>query len=264
MKIAVLLKQTPDTESIIQIAPDGRSIVSEGLKWIINPYDEFAIEAALRIKEQFTGEVTVISVGSDRVIESLRTAMAMGADNALLIGDGADGTDSLSVASLLSEAVRECNAEVVFCGARAVDYDWGQRGAIVAELLDWPHVGPAVSVECDGKSVSIDRPIEGGMMRVQAELPALVTIGGSHSIWNPRYASLPGIMKAKRKPLSRKNPSEFSGSNIACGEDAARIGIVSLELPPQRNKGQIIGGDLDTEGKAIELVRVLHEEAKLI
>ena len=239
MNIVVLLKQTPDTESVIRIAGDSKSIVTDDLKWIINPYDEFAVEAALRLKEKHGGSVTIVSLGPQRVIESIRTALAMGADSGVLVDDDAlEGSDSLGLAKALAAAVKELDPEIVLCGSRAVD--------------------------SDGSKVQIDRPIEGGKVTAEAELPAVVTLGGSHAVWNPRYASLPGIMKAKKKPLAIKKLADIGVDASECGAGAAKIRITALEMPPQRAAGRIINGDLDTAGKAQELVKALHEEAKVI
>lgn len=265
MNIVVLLKQTPDTESVIRIAPDGQSIVTQDLKWIINPYDEFAVEAALRLKEKHGGTVTIVSWGPQRVVEAIRTALAMGADKGVLLDDEAlEGSDSLGVARALAAVVQGLQPNIVLCGSRAVDYDLAQRGPMVAELLGWPHVGLAVSLESDGSSVTIERPIEGGKVTLQADLPAVVTMGGSHAVWNPRYASLPGIMKAKKKPLEMKKLADLGLSVEECGAPAAKIRMVSLEMPPERKPGRIIDDGLDTEGKAAALVKALHEEAKVI
>lgn len=265
MNIVVLLKQTPDTESVIRIAGDGRSIETQDIKWIINPYDEFAVEAALRLKEQQGGTVTIVSWGPQRVVESIRTALAMGADKGMLIDDEAlEESDSLGIAKVLAAAVQELNPDIVLCGHRAVDYDHNQRGPMVAELLGWPHLPLAVSLECDGTTVKIERPVEGGKMVVESSLPAVVTMGGSHAVWNPRYASLPGIMKARKKPLDVKKLADLGLNPEECGSGAAKIRLVSLEMPPERKPGRIINGDLDTEGKAKELVRALREEAKVI
>jgi electron transfer flavoprotein beta subunit len=265
VNIVVLLKQTPDTESVIRIAGDGRSIVTDDIKWIINPYDEFAVEAALRLKEQHGGKVTIVSWGPPRVVESIRTALAMGADDGVLIDDQAlEGSDSLGVAKALAAAVRELNPDIIVCGSRAVDYDQGQRGAMVAELLDMPHLALAVSLQCDGNKVTIERPIEGGKLTVAADLPTLVTTGGSHAVWNPRYASLPGIMKAKKKPLVTKKLADLGLDEGEAGAGSAKIQIISLEMPSQRAPGRIVNGNLDSAGKAKELVRLLHEEAKVV
>ncbi len=265
MNIVVMLKQTPDTESVIRIAQDGKSIMAGDLKWIINPYDEFAVEAALRLKEKHGGTVTVVSYGPQRVIEAIRTTLAMGADNGVLIDDGAlEGSDSLGVAAALAACLRELNPDVVLCGSRAVDYDFGQRGPMVAELLGWPHLALAVAIESDGSNVRVERPIEGGKVTLEADLPAIVTLGGSHAVWSPRYASLPGIMKAKKKPLAVKTLSDFGLDTSLFGPGAAKISITALEMPPERAPGRVLDSALDAAGKAKELVRLLHEEAKVL
>lgn len=265
MNVVVLLKQTPDTESVIRIASDGKSVVTEDLKWIINPYDEFAVEAALRLKQKHGGNVTIVSWGPQRVVESIRTALAMGADSGVLIDDPAlEGSDALGVAKALAAAVQELKPDVILCGSRAVDYDEAQRGPMVAELLGWPHLALAVSLESDGGKVVIERPIEGGKVTQEADLPALVTLGGSHAVWNPRYASLPGIMKAKKKPLAAKKLADIGLDASSCGAQAAKIRSSAICMPPERAPGRIIDGNLDTAGKAQELVRALHEEAKVI
>jgi electron transfer flavoprotein beta subunit len=265
VNIVVLLKQTPDTESVIRIAKDGRTVATEDIKWIINPYDEFAVEAALRLREQHSGQVTIVSWGPQRVVESVRTALAMGADSGVLIDDDALAeSDSLGVARALAAAVKELAPDVILCGSRAVDYDLGQRGPMVADMLDLPHLALAVAIQSDGSKITVDRPIEGGKVTVEADLPAVVTLGGSHAVWNPRYASLPGIMKAKKKPLAMKKLIDLGLNPDDCGGGAAKIHITSLEMPAQRAPGRIVDGGLDAAGKAKELVRLLHEEAKLI
>ncbi len=265
MNIVVVLKQTPDTESVIRIAGDGKSVVTDGFKWIINPYDEFAVEAALRIKEKQGGKVTILSYGPQRVVEAVRTALAMGADDAVLIAeDNLESCGRIKVAQAVAAAVKQLNPELVVCGSRAVDLDMAQRGPMVAEFLGWPHLALAVSIECDGTRVSIQRPIEGGKVTLESSLPALVTFGGSHAVWSPRYASLPGIMKAKKKPLQMKKLADLGLDPAEFTPEKAKVRVLSLEMPPERAPGRIINGDLDTEGKARELVRVLHEEAKVI
>jgi electron transfer flavoprotein beta subunit len=264
VNIVVLLKQTPDTESVIRIAADGKSIVTDDLKWVLNPYDEYAVEVALRLKEQHGGTVSILSWGPGRVVESMRTALAMGADSGVLVDDpDMEGADSLGVAKALAAAAKQLNPDIVLCGSRAVDYDLGQRGAMVAEFLQWPHVALATSIECDGSKVTIDRPIEGGKVTLQADLPALVTFGGSHGIWNPRYASLPGIMKAKKKPLETKKLADLGLSGAECGAEAIKMRTASMEMPPQRAPGRIIEG-ADAAAKAKEVARELHEKAKVI
>jgi len=265
VNIVVVIKQTPDTETVIRIAANHKHIETSGIKWIINPYDEFALEAALRLKQKHGGNVTVMSYGSKRVVEALRTALAMGCDDAVLIEDPRmKDADFMRVTRALTAAAKEKNPDIILIGSRTVDYDQGQRGAILAEMLGWPHLALAVSLESDGFKVVVERPIEGGKVTLEAPLPALVTFGGSHAVWNPRYASLPGIMKAKKKPLALKTLTDLGLDPADFAPEQARIRITSLELPPQRKAGRIVDGGLDTGGKARELIKLLREEARVI
>ena len=251
--------------AVYKIAPSNRAIATGDIKWIMNPYDEFAVEAALRLKEKHGGTVTVLSYGASRVIETLRTALAMGADDAVLIDDPLmKDSDFLRVTGTLAVAAKQANPDIILIGSRSVDYDQGQRGAILAELLGWPHIALAVSLECDGSKIKVERPIEGGKVVIESPLPVLVTLGGSHAVWNPRYASLPGIMKAKKKPLAVKKLTDLGLLATDFAPELARIRIISLEMPPQRAPGKIVGDGLELADKARELVRVLHEEAKVI
>jgi electron transfer flavoprotein beta subunit len=261
--IVVLLKQVPDTETVIRIGEDGRSIATSDIKWVINPYDEYAVEAALRLKDSQGATVTILSLGPQRMVESIRAALAMGADKGVLVDDPAtEGSDALGKARALAAALQKTPFDLIFGGHRAVDDDENQVGIMVAELLDIPHLGLAVAVEVADGRVKIDRPIEGAKVQLETPLPALVTFGGAHAIWNPRYASLPGIMKAKKKPLEVKKLSDLGLSPDRVGSAAAKIRIASLEMPVARQAGLMVPGD--TAGKAKELVRLLHEEAKVI
>ncbi|MEN6438926.1 MAG: electron transfer flavoprotein subunit beta/FixA family protein [Syntrophobacter sp.] len=265
MKIVVIIKQTPDTETAIRIAPSGGKIETSGIKWIINPYDEFAIEAALRLKQKHGGTITAISLGPQRAVEALRTALALGVDDAMLVEDPAmKGADYLQVTRVLAAAVKERNADLILMGSRAVDYDQGQRGVMLAERLGWPHLPLAVSLESDGSKATIERPIEGGKVTLEAPLPALITFGGSHAVWNPRYASPLGIVKARKKPVDVKKLADLGFDPADFGIEKSKIRITSMELPPPRKPGKIIDGGLDTAGKAKELARLLREEAGVI
>jgi electron transfer flavoprotein beta subunit len=265
VKIAVAIKQVPDTESTIRISEDGKSIATQGIKWIINPYDEFAVEAALRLKEQHGGSVTIVSYGPHRVLESIRTALAMGADDAVLIGfDALDSCGRLKVARAFAAAVRQLAPDLALCGYRAVDYDMTQRGPQVAELLGWPHLPMAVSLTSDGSSVTIERGIEGGKVHMEAALPALVTVGGSHAVWRPRLPSLPGILKAKRKPVVVRKLNELGLDPADFDPSRSKPRLVRLEMAPDRKPGRIIDEGRDTAGKAAELVQMLHKEMKAI
>ena len=264
MNIIACIKQVPDTEAQIKIAPDGKSIVKDGIKWVMNPYDEFAVEEALRIKEKLKGEVTVIGLGPKRVTESIRTALAMGADKGILISDpAAEGSDALATAKALAAAIKGLKYDLVFTGQRGVDDDQGLVGAALAEFLGIPHVAIAVKVEvsADGKTVKVNRPVEGQTLVIESSLPALITT--QKGLNEPRYASLPGIMKAKKKPLEEKTLASLGLNPAEFGEGARTLKVLALTPPPQRKAGKIIAGD-SPEAKAAELAKLLHEEAKVI
>jgi len=264
VNIIVCLKQVPDTETQIKIAPDGQSIVKDDIKWIINPYDEFGVEEALRLKEKFGGEVTVIGLGPKRVTESLRTALAMGADKGVLINDPAlEGSDVIATSKALAAVIKDLEFDLVFTGQRGVDDDMGLVGATLADYLDIPQLSLIVKVEVseDGKSVKVHRPVEGQTLVIESSLPALIT--AQKGLNEPRYASLPGIMKAKKKPLEEKSLADIGLDPSEFGKEAGRLKIIELTPPPQREAGKIIEGETPDE-KAAELARLLHEEAKVI
>lgn len=263
MDIVVLLKQVPGTETVIRIAENGKSIATSDIKWVINPYDEYAVEAALHLKDSQNANVTILSLGTERAVESIRAALAMGADKGVLVDDSAtEGSDALGKARILAAALKQIPFDLIFCGHRAVDDDENQVGIMVAEFLGIPHLPLAVSVELTDERVKIDRHIEGAKVRLETQMPALVTLGGAHAIWQPRYASLPGIMKAKKKPLEVKKLADLGLSPEQVGAAAAKIMVVSLEMPVSRQAGLMISGD--TAAKAKELARLLREEAKVI
>jgi electron transfer flavoprotein beta subunit len=252
------LKQVPDTETQIKVASDGKSIETGDIKWVMNPYCEFGVEEALRIAKQLGGsKVTVISVGPARVVEALRTALAMGADQAIHVETETTEIDPYTTAKLLAAAIKDINPGVVFCGQRAVDNDQAQVGAMLAELLDRPHVPLAIKVEMadDGSQAKISSPFEGQTSVFEVPTPMLATT--QKGLNEPRYASLPGIMKAKKKPLDKKTPADL-------GVDVETLlEVVEITPPPQRAAGKIIEGETPQE-KAAELVRLLHEEAKVV
>jgi electron transfer flavoprotein beta subunit len=264
VNIIVCLKQVPDTETQIKIGQDGKSIVEEDIKWIMNPYDEFGVEEALQLKEKFGGEVVVVGLGPKRVTESIRTALAMGADKGILITDPAlEGSDSLSVAKALAAAIKGLEFDMIFTGQRGVDEDNGIVGAALAEFLDIPQVSVVTKLEVseDGQSVKASRPVEGEVLVIESGLPVLIT--AQKGLNEPRYASLPGIMKAKKKPLDEKTLSDLGLDASEFGEGARRLQVMELSPPPQREAGRVIEGE-SPEQKAAGLVKVLREEAKVI
>jgi electron transfer flavoprotein beta subunit len=264
MKIVVCIKQVPATESKLSLAADRQDITRSGLSFIVNPYDEFAVEEALQIKERLgTGDVTVLSLRphvEQKPEEALRTCLAMGADKAVLLSDPAfDGGDSLTTAVVLAAAIRRMPFDLLLFGKQAVDDDAGTVGIQVAELLGIPHVAVVNKLTiADGtRTILAHRQIEGGIEVVEAPLPALITC--QKGLNEPRYPSLPGIMKAKQKPLEVWNRETIGLASEAVGAAGARLNIVRLEPPPARPAGRMI-----TATAVKELVRLLHEEAKVI
>lgn len=264
MNIIVCIKQVPDTETQIKIAPDGKSIAEDDIKWIMNPYDEFGVEEALKLKGKFGGEVTVVGLGPKRVTESIRTALAMGADKGILVIDPAlDGSDSIGVAKALAAAIKGLDYNIIFTGQRGMDDDSGLVGASLAEYLDIPQISVITKLEVseDGNTLKANRAVEGETLVIEASIPALLTT--QKGLNEPRYASLPGIMKAKKKPLEEKSLADLGLDASEFGTDARKLKIVELTPPPERAAGRIIEGD-SPEAKAAEVARLLHEEAKVI
>ncbi len=248
MNIVVCIKRVPDTAARIKVTPEG-GIDAAGLKYVISPYDEFALEAALRLKEAAdTGSVTALSVGDASSAEQLRAALAMGADDAVLL-QGDVGMDGLATARAIAAELAERTPDLVFFGMKAVDGDQQQVGLMAAELAGLPAVSVVATVELeDGKAVC-HRESEGSVEVLEVPLPAVVTITkGEHE---PRYPSLKGIMAAKRKPLEEK-PAQV-------GEE--RLDVRELTEPPARPEGRIVGEGADAVS---ELVRLLREEAKVL
>ncbi len=256
--ILVLLKQVPATESLVSIADDGVSIKSEGLKYVINPYDELAVEEALKIREAQGGTVTIVSVGPAKAVEAIRTGLAMGADKGVLIDPAGAQLDGLAVAKVLAAALKDMPYDLIVAGHRAVDSDNYQVGPAVAELLGIPNITMVIKQEIADGGIRCQCTVEGGTKEVTAPLPALIST--QRGLNEPRYASLPGIMKAKKKPLDTKTLADL-------GLDAAslqpKMVVKGLKTPPERKGGRIIEGD-SVQAKVSELVRELHEEAKVI
>ena len=244
------MKQVPDTETRVKVAGDGRTLDPAGVTWIINPYDEFAIEAALQLKEKLgAGEVVVLTLGGAGVQSAIRSALAMGADRAIHLKGDASAPDSLAVARALAEAIRGLAPGIVWLGKQAIDDDAAQVGPMLAEMLGLPCATRVVKFELDGQSAKVEREIEAGVEQVEVPLPAVFTT--DKGLNQPRFASLKGIMAAKKKTIEER-PVDLGAPNLE---------LVALELPPARAAGRIVG-----EGAAAvpELVRVLREEAKAI
>lgn len=249
MNSIVCIKRVPDTEARIRIAEGGRSIDTSGMKFIMSPYDEFAVEAALRVREAAgVGEVTVVSVGDAASAETLRAALAMGADRAVLLKAPA-GIDGLATAKVLAQELEGKDAPLILFGVKAVDDDQQQVGAMVATLLGRPCATGVAEFEAKDDVVACHREVEGGVELVELCLPAVITI--TKGKYEPRYASLKGIMAAKRKPLEER---EVELPDV-------RLHVERLEYPPERPPGKIVGEGPDA---VPELVRLLREEAKVV
>lgn len=247
MKIAVCVSHVPDTATKIKIAENGKTIDSNDVTYVINPYDEFAVEEALKTKEKVGGEVVVISLGGEANKESIRKALAMGADSGVLLKDE-DERDSSSLAFALADEIKAQGAELVF-GKQAVDFDNSVTGQITAELLGFNCVSVAVAFNIEGDKVIAEREIEGGKEVIETKIPAVIT--AQKGLNEPRYASLKGIMAAKRKIIEEKNA--ISSPN--------KTEVVQMKKPHGKQAGKILGSDASA---VPELVRLLKEEAKVI
>ena len=263
MKIAVIIKQTPDTETVVKINDAGNDIVATGVKYVMSPYCEFAVEEGLRTKEKLGGEVVVISLGPDRVLETIRTALAMGCDRAIHLKDPAfEGGDAQATAKALAAAIKTVGPDIVFAGKQAIDGDQSQVAVRVAELagLAQATIVTGLEIAADGKSAKATRRIEGGDEVVELKLPALISC--EKGLNEPRYASLPGIMKAKKKEVKEFKPADLGldGQVGAAGAKAKRVKLLPL---PERKAGRRIEAE-SPEAAAAELVRLLREEAKVL
>jgi electron transfer flavoprotein beta subunit len=249
----VCIKQVADTETRVKVAADGKSLDPAGVTWILNPYDEFALEQALRIREAAgAGEVVVLSLCGAGIPITLRNALALGADRAVHLKTDALQPDSLQVARAIAAELKTPGleaAQLVWFGKQAVDDDAAQVGPMVAELLGAPCVTVVAAMELSGTQAVVEREIEGGREVIELTLPAV--LAADKGLNEPRYASLKGIMAAKKKPIEEK----------AAALAAASLETLSLGLPPARSPGRWVG--LGVDG-ARELVRVLREEAKVI
>ncbi|XJZ26417.1 electron transfer flavoprotein subunit beta/FixA family protein [Bacillota bacterium Lsc_1132] len=257
MNIYVLMKRTFDTEEKITIS--GSQINEDGAEFIINPYDEYAIEEAIQVRDAQGGEVTVISVGTEEVEKQLRTALAMGADKAVLINteDDVEEGDQYTTAKILAEYLKDKDVDLIIGGNVAIDGGSGQVGPRVAELLDIPYVTTITKLEIDGMKAIITRDVEGDSEIIETNLPLLVT--AQQGLNEPRYPSLPGIMKAKKKPLDEL---ELVDLDLEEEDVEAKTKTIEIYLPPKKEAGKVLSGELSDQVK--ELVQLLHSEAKVI
>jgi electron transfer flavoprotein beta subunit len=264
MKILVVIKQVPDSTTNIKIRADGEDIERAGVKMVVNPFDEFAIELAQKLREtrKDVELITALTVGPATAAEALRTAMAIGADDGIHLQDAAfDALDELQTAALIAAAVRSAGYDLILRGKQEIDLDSGQLGPALAEFLDIPHVGAVTKVEiaADGKSLIANRRIEGAEEIVSVTLPALLTC--DKGLPEARYPSLPNLMKAKKKPLKVMAAADVPGFEDIISS-VGGTEMHRLEPPPQRPPGKILEGD--PEQTVPQLVKLLREEAKVI
>ncbi len=246
----VCVKQVPDTDTRVKVAADGRTLDPNGVTLVLNPYDEFAVEQAIQVKEKLgAGEVVAVSLGNAGVQATLRNVLAIGADRAIHLKSDVAAPDALAVAKALADAVRGLDAGLVWLGKQAVDDDGAQVGPMLATLLDLPCVSAVASFTIEGSTAKVEREIEGGRELLDVPLPAVFTT--DKGLNTPRYASLKGIMAAKKKTIEER----------AVELGAPNVERLALELPPPRAAGRIVGEGV---GAVAELVRVLREEAKVL
>lgn len=248
MKIAVCVTQVPDTASKINLADDNKSINPDGISFVFNPYDEYAVEEAIKTKEQSGGEICVISLGPEKNKETIRKALAMGCDSAVLLKTE-EYFDSLAIAKALAEEIKNQESEIVFLGKQAVDYDNSIIGQLVAAILDYNCVSVTVKLDINDGTVTAEREIEGGKEILKTSLPVVIT--AQKGLNEPRYASLKGIMASKKIQIEEKIPLKTDN----------KVEIIGMKKPESKGTGKILGFDA---GAVVELVRLLKEEAKVI
>lgn len=262
MNIIVCVKQVPDTETKIIPLADGSFVETTGIKWIMNPYDEYAVEQALLIKQTNAAAiVTVVRVGSVRDSEALRTAMAMGADDAILV-ETKDNNDSYTIAKSIKGALDKAGkkADLILTGKQAIDDDALQVPQILAEMLNLPSVTVVVGFEINGTVVKAKREIDGGALEVY-EVTGPVIIACNKGLNTPRYASLPGIMKAKKKPLI-----QYSLADVGVTDADCKVIYSKFQLPPEKPAGKKFDAMDDAKAPEVvkQVVNFLRNEAKVI
>ena len=262
MNIFVCIKQVPDTETKVVPKSDGSFIETSSIKWIMNPYDEFAVEQALQYKADNSGStVTVVRVGGVKDTESLRTAMAMGADEAILV-DAPDHLDSFMTAKALKGAIEKSGKkpDIIFTGKQAIDDDCMQVPQLLAQMMDMPSVSVVVGFENNEKTLTLKREIEGGALEIY-EVSTPIVVACNKGLNTPRYAPLPGIMRAKKKPLA-----QYSLEDVGVSESDKRVVYSEFQLPPEKPPGKKFdASDQARQTEVIkEVVKLLRQDAKVI
>jgi electron transfer flavoprotein beta subunit len=258
MKIFVCIKQVPDTNAKIKIKPDGSGIDPVGMKWIMNPYDENAVEEAVKLRDANPGsQVFVLSAGpKERVVETLRTALAMGANEAIVV-NGPENLDAYSTAKALSEVVKkEGGAQIIFTGKLSIDTNQSSVSQMLAEFLQIPHTTVVSKFQFAGDTINVERDVEGGAKeKIQMKVPALVA--ATKGLNTPRYASLPGIMNAKKKAIK-----EYDLASLGISDSDRKVAYSQFTLPAEKPPVKLLQGDAAKQ--AAELVHLLRDEAKAL
>jgi len=266
MKVLVLVKNVPDSTATIKTKEDGSGIEKKGVKFVMNAFCEFAVEAALQFKEKNAGadaEITALTVGTADDVSVLRMAYAMGVDKVTHLSDDLfKDLDELTTARVIAAAIKDGGYDLVLAGKVSIDYDSGQLGPALAECLGWPHVGAASAIEwgADFKSATVRRRIEGAEEVVEIQLPCLLTI--EKGLCEPRYPSLPGLMKAKKKPVDTKDAAAIGFSAGDLSRETCGTTMSEFVPPPPRPPGRKLDGEPEEIVK--ELVRILKNEEKLV
>ena len=259
MNSVVCITQVPDTESRIKISADGRHLDETGMKFIVSPFDEYALEGAIRLKESKGGEVTVVSFGPDRVQQALRECLARGATKALHVKGETSEADSLGVAKVLAAVIKSVPHDVVFLGKQGVGTDNALVGPMLAELLGYPQVNVVTHLDVEEGKLTAHRETEGAEEVLEAPLPAIVT--AQKGMNEPRYASLKGIMAAKKIAIETRSLVDLGLSD---GEVfGQRVQFVSLELPKEKTGGRKVDGT-DPAAAAREILRYIRDEVKAL
>jgi len=258
MKIVVCVKYVPDTATKIKVASSGNEVDMTDVSFVVNPYDEFAVEEALKIREKLGGEVVVVGAGSEEATAGLRTCLAMGADAAILVSDPSlENADSFVLGGVLARVCQDLSADLILFGKHAIGVDNGQVPSVVAELLDLPQVSAVTKLDIQDNGFSAQRDIEGAKEIVEGSLPAAITAQKGLNV--PRYASLKGIMAAKKKKIEVKT---LDSLGLSPDELKPRISVEQITMPPSRPPGKILTGEVSEV--VPQLVKLLHEEAKVI
>ncbi len=248
MNILVCISRVPDTTTRVVVGADSKTIDAGGVKYILNPYDEYAVEEGLRLREKNGGTVTAVTVGSESAKDILRTCLAMGVDKAMIVKSEVL-FDSFFVANNLADVAKGLNPDIILLGKQSIDYDSLQIPSILGELLDMPSISVVSKLTIDGNNVLAERDIEGGKEVVETSLPCIIS--AQKGLNDPRYPKLPDIMKAKSKPIDEKNAIDSE----------ARVTVLGMEIPSKQRAGKIVG---DSDADINEIIRLLHEEAKII